>query len=260
MREIGAAMRPNVVSIFVKAGLATVLSIIASLAVVGAMGVEISGAALWVPILCPLVVAFPASTFTYWQQERLRALNEGLRTAHLELKDAHAKLAEKARRDAMTGFLNREAFFSALDATRRKPNRGSLLLVDADHFKRINDKFGHLVGDDALVGIAAAINRVATSRDLVARIGGEEFAVFLVGATSNEAEQVAERIRAEVEAIGFMPEEGETVALTVSVGGTLCRADATISELMRQADRQLYRAKNAGRNRVVFEAQQRLAA
>jgi len=253
-------MERSMVSIFVKAGLATALSIIASLAVVAGMGIGISGASLWLPILCPLVIAFPASAFTYWQQQRLQVLNDQLRAAHAALEQANARLAEKARRDAMTGFLNREAFFATVEATRRRANRGALLLVDADHFKRINDNYGHLVGDDALIEIAAAISRATGETSIVGRIGGEEFAVFLSGADLGEAERAAERIRAEVEAIGFMPSQGRTLRLTVSIGGTMCWPDARISELMRQADRQLYRAKNAGRNRVMFETERRLAA
>jgi diguanylate cyclase (GGDEF)-like protein len=249
-----------VTSILIKAGIMTVLSIAASLAVVAGTGGTLSGDALWLSILCPLLIAFPASAFTYWQKDRLRRLNEDLRICHLALEEAHAKLAEKARRDMMTGFLNRESFFSTLDATRRKPDRGALLLVDADHFKRINDSFGHLVGDDALQEISAAIGRAIRTQDFAGRIGGEEFGIFLAGASFDEAAKVAERIRREVEAVGFMPAQGKVMTLTVSVGGTICRSDASIAELMRDADRQLYAAKNAGRNRVMFTGNRQLAA
>jgi diguanylate cyclase (GGDEF)-like protein len=160
----------------------------------------------------------------------------------------------------MTGFLNRESFFSALDSSRRRADRGALLLVDADHFKRINDTFGHPVGDDALVEISAAISRATRTHDFVGRIGGEEFGVLLSGAGMAEAGRVAERIRGEVEAISFMPAQGRTMTLTVSIGGTICRSDASISDVMRDADRQLYAAKNAGRNRVMFDEKRRLAA
>lgn len=247
-------------AIFIKAGIATALSIVASLAVVAGMGEQLSGNALWLPILCPVLIAFPASAFTYWQKDRLYRLNEDLRIAHQALEAAHAKLAEKARRDEMTGFLNRESFFSALDGTRRKADRGALLLIDADNFKRINDSFGHPVGDDALMEISAAIGRASRMHDFVGRIGGEEFGVFLSGASQSEAARVAERIREEVEAIGFMPAQGRTMTLTVSVGGTICRSDASISDVMRDADRQLYAAKNAGRNRVMFDVNRRMAA
>lgn len=247
-------------AILIKAGSATVLSIIASLAIVAGMGEQLSGNALWLPIVCSILIAFPASAFACWQKERLQRLNEDLRAAHLALEAAHDKLAEKARRDEMTGFLNRESFFTVLDGTRRKADRGALLLVDADHFKRINDSFGHPVGDDALVEISAAISRAVRAQDFVGRIGGEEFGVLLSGASLDEATGAAERIRQEVEAIGFMPAQGRTMTLTVSVGGTICRSDASISDVMRDADRQLYAAKNAGRNRVMFASEHRLAA
>lgn len=243
-----------------KAALVTVLSIVASLSVVAGLGVEISGYSLLLPILCPLLIAFPASAFTYWQKQRLHAVIDELRAAQAALEDANARLAEKVRRDDMTGFLNREAFFATLEGTRRRSDRGALLLVDADHFKRINDSYGHLVGDDALLEISAAIGRAVREGDVVGRVGGEEFGVLLAGARIDEAEQVAERIRAEVESIGFMPAQGRTLALSVSIGGTVCWSDASIPDLMRGADRQLYLAKNAGRNRVMFETRRRLAA
>lgn len=245
---------------FLKAGIVTALSIVASLAVVAGLGVGMTGYALWLPILCPLLIAFPASSFTYWQKQRLHLVIDELRVAQAALEEANAKLAEKVRRDDMTGFLNREAFFATLEGTRRHSDRGALLLVDADHFKRINDTYGHLVGDDALIEISGAISRAVRSGDVVGRVGGEEFGVLLPGARIGEAEAVAERIRAEVEAAGFMPAQGRVLTLTVSVGGTVCWSDASIPELMRCADRQLQMAKSDGRNRVRLETQRRLAA
>ena len=150
----------------------------------------------------------------------------------------------------MTGMLNRENFFALLDSSRRKTDRGALLIIDADHFKKINDSFGHLTGDAALLEIAAAISRGVRSGDVLGRIGGEEFGAFLVGATEAEASVVAERIRREVEKVCFQP-AGAPVPLTVSIGGTVCAFGATVSELMRAADRRLYVAKNRGRNLVI---------
>jgi diguanylate cyclase (GGDEF)-like protein len=159
----------------------------------------------------------------------------------------------------MTGMLNRENFFAALDGSRRRSDRGALLIIDADHFKRINDSFGHLTGDDALLEIAAAISRGVRNGDVLGRIGGEEFAAYLVGATDQEAKLVAERIRHEVELVRFRPGGERTIPLTVSIGGTACAAEATVSELMRAADRKLYEAKNAGRNLAIFEPVQAAA-
>jgi diguanylate cyclase (GGDEF)-like protein len=150
----------------------------------------------------------------------------------------------------MTGFLNRESFFAVLDGSRRKSDRGALLLIDADHFKKINDSFGHLVGDEALVAIAGAIGRGVRRGDTVGRIGGEEFAAFLPGAGDGDAARVAERIRREVEAVRFLPAGCGAVPLTVSIGGAPCVPDAGVSDLMRVADRRLYEAKRRGRNRA----------
>ena len=156
-------------------------------------------------IVCPLATAWPASAFTFWQGAKAAARTRGLSAAHAELAETHRRLAEKASRDPMTGFLNRESFFAVLDGSRRKSDRGALLLIDADHFKRINDGFGHLVGDEALLAIAAAIGRGIRGGDTIGRIGGEEFAAFLPGADDGDAARVAERIRREVEAIRFLP-------------------------------------------------------
>lgn len=199
-----------------------------------------------------LAIALLCSAYTFWQKEKLaKALGE-LKTTHTELATTHGKLAEKARRDDMTGMLNRESFFAVLDGTRQHASRGALLIIDADHFKSINDSYGHLTGDKALLEIAAAIRRGVRAGDILGRIGGEEFAALLSGATDEEALQVAERIRKEVEQIRFRPDE-RTVPLTVSIGGIDCESDATVSDLMRVADRRLYEAKRRGRNRAVLE-------
>jgi diguanylate cyclase (GGDEF)-like protein len=210
-------------------------------------------------VVCPLVVAWPARGWTLYKGRRLRSAHRELTRAHAELAAAHRRLAEKAKLDEMTGMLNREAFFAAIDGTRRKSDRGALLIIDADHFKKINDNYGHLAGDQALREIAAAMARGGRAGDLLGRIGGEEFAAFLPGATLDEAEVVAERIRRAVEAIDFRPDRSAAVPLTVSIGGTYCRPLASVAELMRAADRRLYEAKRKGRNRAVL-AQRRMAA
>lgn len=199
-----------------------------------------------------LTVALACSAYTFWQKEKLEKAHEALKVAHAELAATHRKLAEKARRDDMTGMLNRESFFAVLDSTRQQERRGALLIIDADHFKNINDCHGHLTGDRALLEIVAAIRRGVRSGDILGRIGGEEFAALLTGATDEEALQVAERIRREVEQIRFRPDE-RTVPLTVSIGGIDCEPDATVSDLMRVADRRLYEAKRRGRNRAVLQ-------
>lgn len=243
--------------ILVKSTLITLVTVAASLfiaaTVVPMLGGVVDGNAWLMCAVCPLATAWPASTYTLWQSDRLRKANAELAHAHAQLAAAHARLAEKASRDHMTGMLNRENFFAALDRSRRKTDRGVLLIIDADHFKKINDTFGHLAGDDALLDIAAAIGRAVRTSDIVGRIGGEEFGVLLVGASEADAEMISERVRREVEQLRFRPLKGNEVPLTVSIGGVRCLPDANVADLMRVADRRLYEAKNRGRNLVILD-------
>ena len=126
---------------------------------------------------------------------------------------------------------------------------GALLVIDVDHFKRINDSFGHDSGDEALKVIAETIRGAVRAVDLVGRIGGEEFGVFLPGTDPNRTLAVAERIRAAISAAEFSP-TGSRVGLSVSVGGATFADQASFSELFRRADQRLYAAKLNGRNRV----------
>ncbi|MEO9339201.1 GGDEF domain-containing protein [Mesorhizobium sp. SB112] len=243
--------------IFLKATIVTLLavgaSLLAALTVVPALGGVVDGNAWLMCIVCPLVVAWPASAYTFWQNAKLQQAHRELSRAHAHLRSAHRNLTKKASLDDMTGMLNRESFFVELESLRDQPNRGALLIIDADHFKKINDGFGHLAGDDALLSIVAAIKRAVRSGDVLGRIGGEEFGAFLVGASDEEAELVAERVRREVEAIRFRPTDQQIIPLTVSIGGTLCAVGASVRDIMRRADAKLYEAKRGGRNLVFLD-------
>ena len=257
--------------IIAKAALATALSVAASLALVVALvpslGGVIEGSALLMATLCPVVIAFPASFYLFLQKKRLAetlaaltAAHERLAGTHAELERAHARLAEKARHDDMTGLLNRESFFTALKGARRRTDSGVMLIVDADHFKYINDTHGHAQGDVALLMIAEAIRGGVRAGDIVGRIGGEEFAAFLVGADREDALMVAERIRLGVEGLRFSPGEGKYLPLSVSIGAARFLPHLSWSQLMREADNRLYEAKARGRNRVVFDGPEQAAA
>jgi diguanylate cyclase (GGDEF)-like protein len=150
---------------------------------------------------------------------------------------------------------NRRAFFEAaeleLTRHRRTPRPTALILFDADHYKQINDRHGHPAGDRVLRQLGAALSLTFRQVDVVARVGGEEFAVLLPSATLAGAAAVAERLRQLVEGqpVGF---EGATIAYTVSAGIAAIGAGETIDldTLMQRADRALYAAKAKGRNRV----------
>lgn len=243
-------------SIMLKSAAAALLSAAASVAigslVVGGGSGLPEGMALIMCIVCPIVLAWPITAWMLWQKQKLRNALDAAEKAHARLMEAHRALAEKARRDDMTGMLNREAFLEDAEAARRRSDAGTLLIVDADNFKAINDCFGHLSGDTALLEISAAIRRAVREHDIVGRIGGEEFGVFLPGADRDEALRVAERLRSAVAAAEFRPTGDSRMPLSVSVGGALHRPASTLSDLLREADRRLYEAKRRGRNQVIF--------
>lgn len=156
---------------------------------------------------------------------------------------------ELARIDPLTGLLNRRAFLDqcAVERLRTERNPGplALALLDLDHFKQVNDRFGHQVGDQALRDFGAALVRTLRVTDSLARIGGEEFSVLLPGTDGPTAMEIAERLRDEVAAIELP--EGH---LTTSIGVAVWDGSETFDLWYHRADQALYRAKAAGRNRV----------
>lgn len=163
-----------------------------------------------------------------------------------------ARLRHVATHDSLTGLMNRGAFEAA---ARQRIGRGSrpfaVALIDVDHFKSVNDRHGHAAGDAALRACAEACRRELRACDVMARVGGEEFAVILDDVTLDEAASMIERVRAAI-AARPAPIEGGEVALTVSAG--LCHSDHapdTLDAVMRVVDARLYEAKRGGRNRIV---------
>ena len=179
-----------------------------------------------------------------------------LRTAMAQLGEANVQLREYSRRDPLTGVYNRrhfrEAFEQALAARQGSGGPLALLLLDLDHFKRINDTHGHLAGDDCLNHAARRIEEVAAPRGgVVARFGGEEFVVVLPGLDAQEALQVAEAIRLRIHQLP-VESGGKQIRLSASIGLHTVdgeRGDAP-EEIIRIADEALYRAKDDGRNCV----------
>ncbi|MGB7288037.1 MAG: GGDEF domain-containing protein [Salaquimonas sp.] len=198
-------------------------------------------------------IGSPVTYYCLRQSQKLRVANQELQKVRHELEQANAALIEKMRIDPMTGLLSREYFFDEMKDQRKGSGANSLLLIDADHFKSINDRWGHLKGDEALKKMTVAIQSAVRKGDIVGRIGGEEFAVFLPSANAIDAGEIAERIRQSVERILFVPEQGSKAhQLTVSIGGVVPLGSAELSSIMTVADKHLYEAKNAGRNRSVI--------
>lgn len=166
------------------------------------------------------------------------------------------RLEMLAHTDPLTEVMNRRALTERLTAelerVRRYDSQVSLLLIDLDHFKRINDTFGHLVGDDVLMEVATLLQRAVRSVDVVARYGGEEFVIVLPETKQPGAVAFAERIRELVEGHPFTQPEGGPLVLTASVGVASYPSPGleTTEDLFAKADQALYRAKADGRNRV----------
>ncbi len=161
-----------------------------------------------------------------------------------------SRLSETARRDVLTGLLNRRGFEERLDAELARATRAerplALILGDVDHFKSVNDQLGHPAGDAVLLRLAGILQRVGRRGDTVARFGGEEFVFIVPDANADKAFELAERARLAIQR-SFA---GDPVPLTASFGTVAFPADGTTAEsLLANADRALYAAKDNGRNR-----------
>jgi diguanylate cyclase len=174
------------------------------------------------------------------------------------------KLVELSSRDALTGLANRRAFEMALerevDRVARSGEPALLLALDIDHFKRVNDNHGHAAGDQVIQAVAHALLDSVRPMDLVARVGGEEFAIILPNCASTFGQTVAERIRRRVERMPIsLPMELQTarteLAVTISAGGAFAPqwVRSTPALWKERADQQLYQAKQQGRNLVCLE-------
>lgn len=179
-----------------------------------------------------------------------RRLADRLKERGAELEAANRQLEIENHTDPLTGVANRRRLMSFARALR---GRCAILVVDIDHFKSYNDSFGHVEGDTCLIAVATALEQsIRPDRDLLARLGGEEFAVVLDDVDAEEAVAMAERMRANVEALSSARRARIRRKVTVSIGLATRGADEAKSlvALMEQADAAVYRAKSDGRNQV----------
>ncbi|GHE20314.1 sensor domain-containing diguanylate cyclase [Halomonas urumqiensis] len=184
---------------------------------------------------------------------------DGLLIDISERKEVEQRVQRLVGTDMLTGALNRRAFFeqgeAALSRARRKGGRLPLAMLDLDHFKALNDTYGHAVGDMALETFAMTCRDCLRPYDLFARIGGEEFVVMLVDSDPEEAETVLERLRRAVEGIELDIEE-KVIRFTVSIGLTILEPSGSLEAALTRADRALYLAKDGGRNRISTSTEQ----
>lgn len=181
---------------------------------------------------------------------------------HLSLSRYQRRIEEMASTDKLTGLLNRQAFAILIDKLQaehgRSPRAVSMLLMDVDHFKQINDRHGHAAGDRVLRRLAQLIQGELRQSDIAVRWGGEEFLAVLKGCDLAEARKIAEKIRLAIEREPFAA-AGQRLPVTLSVGVSEYKGGEQVEQTIGRADAGLYQAKNAGRNRVGV-AQDPLAA
>ena len=171
-----------------------------------------------------------------------------------ERKALEYQLQMQARIDVLTGISNRRYFMETMESelarNQRYPKKNVFLMLDIDHFKQVNDLFGHGMGDVALRMVAETCQISLRGSDLLGRIGGEEFAIFLVETDAAEGRRIAERIRRKVQEIELKDDDGTPVLLHISIGMTAWQPGDVLEDLLARSDKALYQAKETGRNRV----------
>jgi len=185
-----------------------------------------------------------------------KEIGNELTTTSEKLRKAKDQLEGLAVTDGLTEVYNHRYFMNLIgekfEASNKQSAPISLLMIDIDHFKALNDNHGHMTGDLVLRDVAQILKSSSRQADIVARYGGEEFAIILPETDSNQAEEVAEEIRTAVESYRF-PNGNEALRVTVSIGiGTKDGGIDSVDRLISSADKALYIAKSAGRNRFVF--------
>lgn len=176
--------------------------------------------------------------------------------AELALSDSERRHRELSVTDGLTGLYNSRHFYTRaheeIERCNRYGSQLSLILLDVDNFKRYNDTYGHLEGDHVLAGLAEVIRREIRGADSAYRYGGEEFIVIFPETEPDEARIVAERLRQSFEETIFTPLPGEEVRTSISIGGGSYRPEEGLTAFVKRVDEAMYRAKDCGRNRVVF--------
>lgn len=242
--------------------LATFVAILIGLALLIVMGAVV-GRSILQPIAQLQVAAQKLGNKDFTYRVRLRnaydelgQLGRAFNAAFVILDRLYAELKRRSTHDGLTGVLNRAAFDERLsvecDSADRHERPLSLLMVDVDFFKRVNDNYGHQVGDNVLLAVAELLGESIRPADVLARYGGEEFVVILPETDEGAAVEIADRLRSAAAHHIFTSARGDDIGVTVSIGCAIRRPGAmSPSDVVRAADAALLQAKKAGRNRVV---------
>ena len=186
---------------------------------------------------------------------RIKALQDQLQSKNQQLEELLKKVAVMATTDHGTGLYNRRYFFELMDKEMSRADRFNspltCMMIDIDHFKTVNDTYGHLVGDSVLMEIGTMLRNDLRQIEIAARYGGEEFVMLLPGTTLSEAQKPAGRLLKQIQKHSFKGcADGKPITVSIGLGGIPDPDIKTREDLIRSADFALYKAKHAGRNRI----------
>jgi diguanylate cyclase (GGDEF)-like protein len=202
--------------------------------------------------MIPWAITIPLGLYMSKQRFKLIGLTNRLKEVQTNLRQANKALERRANFDGMTGLLSRDSFFGQLDQMRAHKKTNVLMIIDVDHFKDINDSFGHPAGDQALILLGKIFRKTLRKGDLAGRIGGEEFGIFLPQTSAPEGQIIGEIIRHEIENTFFEPYHNMRHVITVSIGVAGVASHEERGALMGNADAALFNAKRRGRNQVAL--------
>jgi diguanylate cyclase (GGDEF)-like protein len=190
-------------------------------------------------------------------QDYQRVLESAVKKRTTELNEINVKLEILATTDSLSGVRNRRSFFEScapmITYTRRENKKLAVLMIDIDKFKRINDVYGHSIGDDVIRLMSKKTENTLRKSDIFGRLGGEEFAAVLPNTSERGALKAAENIRMEIEGCEHITAKNEKIKFTVSIGiAFLNSTDPDLQTILHRADIALYEAKRAGRNKVIL--------
>jgi diguanylate cyclase (GGDEF)-like protein len=188
-------------------------------------------------ILSFLVIMFLASVYEFIREKTYHDM--------LNLKKT---LENTSKKDPLTGLYNRRAYKENIQSLHN--SQGTILMCDIDHFKKINDYFGHYIGDMVLIQVAKCIQENIRSEDLAIRWGGEEFLIFLPDSSLDNGYIVSEKLRKSIENLSIRNSDSILIKVTISIGVSLVNHTTPLSTALRHADKAMYIAKNSGRNKT----------
>jgi len=242
--------------VLLKAILTGFLSLAASLAIcfsiVPLFGGQVDGLGLMMAIICPLTIAIPTSSFHFHQSEKLRRAETAAADALLRLAKAYEELRLQSRLDGLTNVFNRQAFQEDLAGFSKAGISGGLLFLDLDHFKSINDRYGHATGDEVLRKTGQILNAHCRPSDMAGRLGGEEFVLFFGNLAAEDMFERCEEIRLAIAQLDVPAPSGAIVRVSTSIGAVYCEGGFDAEDCLNAADSNLYAAKSNGRNTVAL--------